>query len=81
MSGHLDEAKKPTPFTRVLNTRSEEKLSQVQEPMKKGKFAQQVFVTCGKLKLQMNLQISLDAQGPITKQNRPEFFSETSNVY
>ena len=40
---------------------------QIQEPMKKEKFAQHVFITLGKLKLQMNLQISLHAQGPMPK--------------
>ena len=35
------------------------KTHQVQEPMKKGKFAQHVFITLSKLKLQMNLQIIL----------------------
>ena len=43
--------------------------------MKKGKFAQHVFITLGKLKLQMNLQISLHAQGPIPKEIDQRFFS------
>ena len=51
------------------------KTHQVQEPMKKGKFAQHVFITLGKLKLGMNLQISLHAQGPMPKKDRPEVFS------
>ena len=40
------------------------KTHQVQEPMERGKSAQHVFVSLGKLKLQMNLQISLHPQGP-----------------
>ena len=40
--------------------------------MKTGNFAQHVFITLGKLKLQMNLQIFLHAQGPMPKKNRPE---------
>ena len=43
------------------------KIHQVQEPMKKEKFAQHVFITLGKLKLRMSLQISLHGQGPMPK--------------
>ena len=52
------------------------KTHQVQEPVQKGKFAQHVFITLGKLKLQINLQISFHAQGPMPKKNRS--FSRTS---
>ena len=45
--------------------------------MKKGKFAQHVFITLGKLKLQINFQIFLQEQEPVPK-NRPEIFFRTS---
>ena len=45
--------------------------------MKKGKFAQHDFITSGKLKLQLNLQILLRAQGPMQKSDQ-RFISRTS---
>ena len=50
------------------------KTHQVQEPMKKGKFAQHVVITLGKLKLQMNLQIFLHARGSMPKKSTRDFF-------
>ena len=56
------------------------KTHQVQEPMKNGKFAQHIFITLGKLKLQMNLQISLNAQLPMPKnKSTRDFFPEHLN--
>ena len=46
--------------------------------MKKGKFAQHVLITLGKLKLQMNLQISLHAQEPVPKNIDQRVFARTS---
>ena len=45
--------------------------------MKKGKLAQNVFITLGKLKLQMNLHICLYAQGPMPRKSTRDF-SRTS---
>ena len=47
--------------------------------MKKGKFAQHVLITLGKLKLHMNLQISLDAQEPVPKNIDQRFLLEHLN--
>ena len=42
--------------------------------MQKGKFAQHIFITLGKLKLQINLQISFHAQGPMPKKSSRDLF-------
>ena len=39
----------------------------------KGKFGQHVFITLGKLKLHINLQISLHAQGPTPRKSTRDF--------
>ena len=44
--------------------------------MKKGKFAQHVFTTSGKLKQQMNLKISLHAQRHMGEKTTRDFFLE-----
>ena len=67
---------KPHPVYPCTKYKVRRKTQQVQEPMKKGKFAQHVFVTLVKLKLQMKLQISLHAQGPIPNKIDQNFFLE-----
>ena len=44
--------------------------------MKKGKFVQHLFISLGKLELEMNLQIFLHAQGPMPKISTRNFFLE-----
>ena len=54
------------------------KTHQIQEPMEKGKFAQHVFSTLGKLKLQINLQISLNYRD-LCQKSLSEIFLEHLN--
>ena len=46
--------------------------------MKKGKFSQHVFITSGKLKLQINLQIFVACTGTYAKNIGQRIFSRTS---
>ena len=74
---YLDEAKKH-PVYPCTEYKVRRKTRQVQKPMRKGKVVQHVFITLGKLKLQINFQISLHAQGPMPKKIDQRFFSRTS---
>ena len=77
MKPYYRRSQKATPRTRVLNTRSEEKLIKFRNLWKKEKFAQHVFRTF----FVMTLQISLHAQGPIyAKKINQRYFSRTSKI-
>ena len=77
---YLDEAKNHPVYT-CTEYKVRRKTHQVQEPVQKGKFAQHVFITLGKLKLQIDLQISFHAHGSMPKRiNQRSFLGQLHEI-